>query len=271
MKRVLSYGMKHSLAPTHLPTAKILASVVAAISYNDDLSIEVKETIRGKVASTLQTSMKPVSNLTKDEQLAGSRLRNDDTIVITPADKGCVTVGMNKMEYHQKMCNLVNDDKTYKRLKKDPSKKLQHKLNEKLYPLHQANILKKQINSRLYRTVAQTPKLYRMPKIHKVNTPLRPIVSFSSSPTYELSKNLARILKPLTEQSSHRLINSREFVTKINNVILGEDHELVSFDVKSLFTSIPLELAIESVKEALANYSDELPIPKEGVIDLLTL
>ena len=134
MKRVLSYGMKHSLAPTHLPTAKILASVEAAISYNDDLSIEVKETIRGKVASTLQTSMKPVSNLTKDEQLAGSRLRNDDAIVITPADKGCVTVGMNKMEYHQKMCNLVNDDKTYKRLKKDPSKKLQHKLNEKLYP-----------------------------------------------------------------------------------------------------------------------------------------
>ena len=33
----------------------------------------------------------------------------------------------------------------------------------------------------------------------------------------------------------------------------------------------PLELAIESVKEALANYSDELPIPNEEVIDLLTL
>ena len=44
-----------------------------------------------------------------------------------------------------------------------------------------------------------------------------------------------------------------------------------SSDVKSLFTSIPLELAIESVKESLANYSDELPIPKEEVIDLLIL
>ena len=39
---------------------------------------------------------------------------------------------MNKTEYHQKMCNLVNDDKTYKRLKKDPSKKLQPKLNANL-------------------------------------------------------------------------------------------------------------------------------------------
>ena len=191
--------MKHSLASKHLPTGKILASVEAAISYNDNLSIEVK------VASALQKSMKPVNKLTKDEQLALSRLQNDDTIVITPADKGRVTVVMNKMEYHQKMCNLVNDDKAYKRLKKDPSKKLQRKLNEKLYPLHQANILKKQIYSRLYCPIAQTPKLYGLPKIHKVNAPLRPIVLFCSSPTYKLSKYLARILKPLTEQSSHRL------------------------------------------------------------------
>ena len=41
--------------------------------------------------------------------------------------------------------------------------------------------------------------------------------------------------------------------------------------MKSLFTSIPLDLAIESVKEALANHSSDPPIPKEEVIDLLTL
>ena len=33
------------------------------------------------------------------EQLALSRLRKDDTIVITPPDKGRVTVVMNKTEY----------------------------------------------------------------------------------------------------------------------------------------------------------------------------
>ena len=40
---VLSYGMKHSLAPKQLPTAKILASVEDAISYNQDLSTEAKK------------------------------------------------------------------------------------------------------------------------------------------------------------------------------------------------------------------------------------
>ena len=169
------------------------------------------------------------------------------------------------------MGDLVNDDKTYKQLKRDPSKKLQRKLNDKLFQLHQANILNKPLYSRLSCSVAQTPKIYGLPKIHKENTPLRPIVSFCSSPTYELSKYLAKILKPLTEQSKHRLVNSETFITRMKNTQISEDHELVSFDVKSLFTSIPLELAIDSVKEALANYSDDLPIPKDEVIDLLIL
>ncbi|CAB4042700.1 Hypothetical predicted protein, partial [Paramuricea clavata] len=73
------------------------------------------------------------------------------------------------------------------------------------------------------------------------------------------------------QQSEHRLINSEAFITRIKNAQISEDHELVSFDVKSLFTSIPLDLAIVNVKEALANYSDDLPIPKDEVIDLLTL
>ena len=166
---------------------------------------------------------------------------------------------------------MVIDDRTYKQLKRDPSKKLQRKLNDKLFQLHQANILKKLLYSRLSCSIAQTPKLYGLPKIHKENAPLRPIFSFCSSPTYELSKYLVGILKPLTEKSKHRLINSEAFVARIKNAQINEDHELVSFDVKSLFTSIPLDLAIESVKEALANHSSDPPISKEEVIDLLTL
>ncbi len=169
------------------------------------------------------------------------------------------------------MNTLVNDENTYKKLKSDPSKKLQRNLNQKLWPLHLANNIKKPLYSKLHCSVAQTPKLYGLPKIHKQNTPMRPIVSFCSSPTYELSKYLARILKPLTERSEHRLVNSADFITKIRAETISDTHELVSFDVKSLFTSIPLQLAIECMKESLANYDDELPIPKEEIIDLLKL
>ena len=35
-----------------------------------------------------------------------------------------------------------------------------------------------------------TPKIYGLPKVHKVNLPLRLIVAFVGSPTYNLSKFL---------------------------------------------------------------------------------
>ena len=39
-----------------------------------------------------------------------------------------------------------------------------------------------------------TPKLYGQPKLHKPNIPMRPIVSFCGSPTYQLSKYLTNVL-----------------------------------------------------------------------------
>ena len=43
---------------------------------------------------------------------------------------------------------------------------------------------------------ALPPRLYGLPKIHKEDVPLRPIVSAIGSPTYTLAKHLTGLLKP---------------------------------------------------------------------------
>ena len=50
--------------------------------------------------------------------------------------------------------------------------------------------------------------LYGLPKIHKKDVPLRPIISNCNSPTYRLSKYLAKQLSPLlgTFPKAHYLI-----------------------------------------------------------------
>ena len=47
---------------------------------------------------------------------------------------------------------------------------------------------------KLYPTGATTPKYYGLPKVHKKDTPLRPIVSSIGSVAYGTAKELSRIL-----------------------------------------------------------------------------
>ena len=78
---------------------------------------------------------------------------------------------------------------------------------------------------------------YGLPKVHKVSVPLRPIVSFINSPSYNLSKFLSRILSSLLV-NSYSVRNSKEFVDYVKNFTISENDILVSFDVVSLFAAL---------------------------------
>ena len=103
----------------------------------------------------------------------------------------------------------------------------------------------------LYPTSAVFPKFYGLPKIHKVGIPLRPIVSSRGSITYGVAKELAHIIKPLVGQSPHHLKNTQHFIQQLQGkrVELGE--VITTFDVKALFTSVPVLPAIQIVKQRL--------------------
>ena len=83
-----------------------------------------------------------------------------------------------------------------------------------------------------------TPKIYGLPKVHKVNLQLRPIVAFVGSSTYNLSKFLINVLSPLLKQT-YSVKNSAQFVNIVNDLRCNNLHCFVLFDVVSLFISIP--------------------------------
>ena len=140
---------------------------------------------------------------------------------------------------------LVNDKQTYEELKRDPTPALQLKLTSTLLTLKRTNAIDTQRYYRLRCSVPQPPKLYGLPKLHKPGFPMRPIVSFCGSPTYQLSKYLTTIPQPLTDKSRRKLQAMEDFIKATNTVQIPDDNKLVSFDLKSLFTSIPLQLALQ--------------------------
>ena len=105
--QVLSYGLKHSVTPKRIPTETIVSSVEAVLSRQRELSEPTKDNIRSRIASTIQSAYLTDNNLTKEKRQALKRLRNDNDILIPPADKGRVTVVMDKTDYHDKMDELT--------------------------------------------------------------------------------------------------------------------------------------------------------------------
>ena len=67
------------------------------------------------------------------------------------------------------------------------------------------------------------------------------IVSFYSSPTYQLSKHLSIILSPLVGKTTSFVKNSAEFARFIRQHTIQKGEVMVSFDVVSLFTKIPVD------------------------------
>ena len=116
-------------------------------------------------------------------------------------------------------------------------------------------------------------KCYTVPKIHKPGIPLRPIVSFVNSPTYAISGYLARILSPVVGNTDYTVKNSCEFADFIRDKTLNACEELVSFDVVSLFTKIPVDLAVKVAEERLredASLGQRTSLPVEDIIHLLS-
>jgi hypothetical protein len=90
--------------------------------------------------------------------------------------------------------------KTYRKLKKDPAPALEWKMNALLLSMKKKCSLPDRLYEMLWSSAGRNLLLYGLPKVHKLNVPMRPIVSFVQSPTYHFSKHLSDLLSPLIGQ-----------------------------------------------------------------------
>ena len=76
-------------------------------------------------------------------------------------------------------------------------------------------------------------------------------MSSCGSLTYGVAKELAKILKPLVGKSPHHINNTQDFVEQVKHIILGPAECLSSYDVSALFTSVPVDPALNIIRDLL--------------------
>ena len=81
-------------------------------------------------------------------------------------------------------------------------------------------------------------------KLQKESVPLRLAVVTCSVSSYAFTQRLLKILRLLVGSSGRILKNANDLVETMKKATLNEDKMLASYDVKSLFTSIPVEESI---------------------------
>ena len=127
--------------------------------------------------------------------------------MVLTADKGVALIVMNTEDYKKKAEELLNQN-TYRAITSDPTMRLKNKMINMLKSIKTKGGMSEDLYKRLYPTWAWSPKFYGLPKIHKQGMPLRPKVSSIGTVTYQTSKEVARILKPLVERSPHHVKNT---------------------------------------------------------------
>ena len=111
---------------------------------------------------------------------------------------------MDRQDYINKANHLANQN-TYRSIVKDPTNSIKNKVTNILKRVKSQTGLDSNSYKSMYPTDCVPPKFYGLPKIHKPDTPQRPIVSTCGSVTYGVAKELAKILKSLVGKSPHHI------------------------------------------------------------------
>jgi hypothetical protein len=98
------------------------------------------------------------------------------------------------------------------------------------------------------------PNLHATIKLHKHNTPLRPITNWKNAPAYELAKHIKTLLhNHINVQNVCNIQNSIHLITELKTIEINEDTRMCSFDIKDIYTNIPKVEVINIIKTVTKN------------------
>ena len=192
--------------------------------------------------------------------------RKNRDIVITKPDEGNGVVILDQKLYKDAIQKLILDTSQFKKLNENPILTREASLQRFLHMLKQKNFFNENEYDKLYPSGSAPARIYGTPKMHKFSSidsfpKLRPIVSSRGTFNYNLARFLCDLLSPLVP-NDYSCKDTFSFVSQVKNANLSQK-SLVSYDVTSLFTNVPLKETIDIAINLIFNPNPNLNITKK--------
>jgi hypothetical protein len=248
-------------------------------------AIKIVEDYLAKTKLELQTRLndalaKPLikPNITKRQLDRLFEIKNDPKIVVKNADKNLGITLWNKADYIKEASKHLDNKDAYIQVRSAPETKIIENVKQMLScydGLIDSDMLN-WVNHQLKKPV-KLPKFYLLPKLHKNPVSSRPITAAHSWITTGLAVAVDHLLRPIVEPIKEILKDTNTLVqdlektivqtivetkvdtnvqTNVETIVLDLEHQdvqvwLITADVQSLYTVIPIEEGLEATREAM--------------------
>ena len=299
VKEFLALGPDFAITPKEFPVEDYIAATenichkieleFHAEEITEQQKINQQQKIRRNVQELLKKeAKKPIrQNLNTKEKKGKVEAERDKKRVFLPADKGKGMVVMDKYEkdggtesYEFKMKKVLEEMKAKKLTRRkegevqawDITELVSRKARNVIDEIVKKGEMSSQVGDGLKPNHRNAPRLRGVVKVHKKDNTLRGIVSMVGSPFEYISNYLVPILKKLQGRSGLYVKNSKELKEKIEMWEILENDVIVSYDVKSMYPSIPIPAALALIKKLLQTteeWKEGKDISVESVMKLL--
>ena len=267
----LSLGPKHAVLDK-IDSKDILAELDGLLHHcvRNNVSEEVITDINVKTLNYIKKckKMKTSRNIVMTKKYL-----KENNLLAVPFDKGIGIALMGRDTYYNKMNKIINlpqFEKMEKNRKngKHPVMKEEERVVTILKNLRNEGKINEEIYEEIRPKGSQPARLYGLAKVHKKDTPVRPVLSMPGSTYHKVALKVAEWLSKVPECNINT--STKEISKKIKTITVKSDEKIVSFDVSSLYTNVPVMEAIEVCTNLLFNSLNEKPPVDRETFKILT-
>ena len=183
--------------------------------------------------------------------------KEDETLIFKQSDKCKGFVVMPRQTYIDKAQDIVTK---YEPVSKNPTPKLEAMTKRVIHETMDDCMPDKLIKN-IIPNSSRTAELYGLPKNHKADVPLRPIVSACGDPLDKLTWLLERIINQLLAFIPAHLKNTEQYLSTLSKKFptsLPPNTIVFTMDVQNLYGNIPIDEAISAVCEMIRAHEDNI-------------